>query len=293
MSNVEPVHSNDSGDRTRLPQLRDLRAALGLLTVLPFDRPGIRSAAAARATICFPLVGGLIGLLLTGTNWVIGDRLAAAVSAIVLVGFWEAISGGAALRACGGMPVNTRRTDHPGRCPGLMASRTFRAESKQIRTREDSSPNGATLHEPGASPRVETAWTDRILIAALLVIKIVLLARYAASRPAALLFAPMLARWAMVVLAVGARDAAAPSRKLNPAITFREFAFTSVFTCAVVFTVAEAFGILLVVGVAALTLVLRLLRHRRPGGTSWPLLLASAELVELLVLGIVGVVGRR
>lgn len=243
MSNVEPVHSNDSGDRTRLPQLRDLRAALGLLTVLPFDRPGIRSAAAARATICFPLVGGLIGLLLTGTNWVIGDRPSAAVSAVVLVGFWEAISGGAALRACGSLSVSR------------IAGRT--------------------------------------VIAAVLLIKIAVLASHVMSRPAVFLFAPMLARWAMVVLAVGARDTAAPSRKLNPAITFREFAFTSVFTCAVVFTVAEAFGILLVVGVAALTLVLRLLQHRRPGGTSWPLLLASAELVELLVLGIVGVIGRR
>ena len=121
---------------------------------------------------------------------------------------------------------------------------------------------------------------------AVLVIKVVLLATHVAGRPAALLFAPLLARWAMVVLAVGARDAAAPSRKLNAAITFREFALTSVFTCAVVFTVAEAFGILLVVGVAALTLALRLLQHRQPGGTSWPLLLASAELVELLVLGI-------
>jgi hypothetical protein len=60
-----------------------------------------------------------------------------------------------------------------------------------------------------------------------------------------------------------------------------------------VFTAAEAFGILLVVCVAALALALRVLQHRRPGGTSWPLLLASAELVELLVLGIAGVAGHR
>ncbi|MFI5366787.1 MAG: adenosylcobinamide-GDP ribazoletransferase [Candidatus Binatia bacterium] len=243
MTDVEPVHSNDNGEPARRPQLRDLRAALGLLTVLPFDRPAIPDAAAAHATIFFPLVGGLIGLLLTASNWIISDRLPATVSAIVLVGLWEAISGGAALRACGSLSVSRIGS--------------------------------------GAG------------IAAVLLIKIAVLASHVMSRPAMLLFAPMLARWTMVVLAVGARDAAAPSRKLNAAITFREFALTSVFTCAVIFTVAEAFGILLVVGVAALTLGLRLLQHRRPGGTSWPLLLASAELVELLVLGIVGVVGPR
>ena len=124
------------------------------------------------------------------------------------------------------------------------------------------------------------------MMAGLLLLKTLLLATCVASRAAALVFAPMLARWAIVVLAVGARDLAAPSRKLNAAITFREFALTSVFTCAVVFTVADAFGILLVVGVAALALALRLLHHRRPGGTAWPQLLASAELAELLVLGL-------
>src|SRR5512140_2813682 len=116
MTDVEPVHSNDNGAPARLPQLRDLRAALGMLTLLPFDGPDVRSAAAARATIFFPLVGGLIGLLLSGSNWMIGDRLPAAVSAIVLVGLWEAMSGGAALRARSAMPAHTRRTDYPGHC---------------------------------------------------------------------------------------------------------------------------------------------------------------------------------
>jgi adenosylcobinamide-GDP ribazoletransferase len=243
MTDDEPVHADDNGAPARRPQLRDLRAALGLLTVLPFDAPDMRSAAAAHATVVFPLVGALIGLLLTASNWIIRDRLPAAVSAIVLVGLWEAISGGAGRRACGSLSVSR------------IGSGTG--------------------------------------IAAVLLIKIALLASHVMGRPAMLLFAPMLARWAMVVLAVGARDAAAPSRKLNAAITFREFALTSVFTCAVVFSIAEAFGILLVVGVAALTLGLRLLQHRRPGGTSWPLLLASAELVELLVLGIIGVAARQ
>jgi adenosylcobinamide-GDP ribazoletransferase len=254
MSRVEQVQSDNDGAPARRPHLHDLWAALGLLTAVHVDRPDIRSAAAAPATLFFPVVGGLVGLLLVGANWIMGERLPAIVSAVVLVGLWEAISGGTALQACGGVAM-----DHGKGATALAASGV-----------------GAS---PAGRPLVG-------MIAALLLIKVALLAHGAASRPAAVLFAPMLARWAMVVLAVGARDAAAPSRKLNAAITFREFALTSVFTCAVVFTVAEALGILLVVSVAALTLALRLLQHRRAGGTSWPLLLTSAELVELLVLAI-------
>jgi cobalamin synthase len=106
----------------------------------------------------------------------------------------------------------------------------------------------------------------------------------AAAAPAAVLFAPLLARWALVVLATGVRDAAAPGRKFNPAITFREFALASVFSFAAVFAVAEALGMLLVVGVAALTLTLRLSVHRWVGGVSWRFLLACVEGIELFVL---------
>ncbi|HJV97259.1 MAG TPA: hypothetical protein VJ608_14535, partial [Albitalea sp.] len=108
----------------------------------------------------------------------------------------------------------------------------------------------------------------------------------AAARPAALLFAPLLARWALVVLATGVRDAAVPGRKFNPAITFREFALASVFSFAAVFAVAEAFGILIVVAVAALTLTLRLSVHRWVGGVSWRFLLACVEGIEMFVLAI-------
>lgn len=108
----------------------------------------------------------------------------------------------------------------------------------------------------------------------------------AMARPAALLFAPLLARWALVVLATGVRDAAAPGRKFNPAITFREFALASVFSFAVAFAVADALGIVIVVAVAALTLGLRMLVHRWAGGVSWRFLLACVEAIELFVLGV-------
>ena len=249
MNRPEQVEPADGSESVRWPRGRDLWAAVGMLTALPVERPDIHSAAAAPATLFFPLVGGLIGLLLAGANWAVGDQLPAAASAVVLVALWEGLGRGIALQVGGSVSVSRGRR---GGVPPLAG----------------------------------------MLAIAALPIKVAVLAAAVAGRPAALLFAPMLARWAMVVLAVGARDAAAPSRKLNAGITFREFALTSVFTCTVVFTIAEAFGILLVVGVAALTLTLRLLQHRQPGGTSWPLLQASVELVEVLVLGIAGVAGR-
>ena len=51
------------------------------------------------------------------------------------------------------LPMNTRLLRRPGRCPGLMACRPFGAETTQIETLKDNSPNGAAIHEPGASPR--------------------------------------------------------------------------------------------------------------------------------------------
>ena len=122
--------------------------------------------------------------------------------------------------------------------------------------------------------------------------KVACLAQQAGGQPAALVFAPMLGRWAMVVLAVGARDARAPERKFNPAITFREFALTSVFSCGVVLATAEAFGVLIIVCVAGMTLLLRALLHRR-GGISWQWLVADAELTELLVLALFSLLAHR
>ncbi|MFQ5666705.1 MAG: hypothetical protein ACE5I7_09765 [Candidatus Binatia bacterium] len=110
-------------------------------------------------------------------------------------------------------------------------------------------------------------------------------------RPAALLFAPTLARWAMVVLAVGAREAQHPGRKFNGAITFHQFAWTSVFSFAVVFVTAEALGIIVVVCTAAMTLGLRLLFHHRAGGVSWDMLLAGGACIETCVLALFALLG--
>jgi len=140
---------------------------------------------------------------------------------------------------------------------------------------------GATVRETWAT--AGHRWPAAVGLAGALLVKLVSIAAVSSARPVALLFAPMLARWVIVVLATGARDAAAPGRKFNAAISFREFALTSVFTFAVVFTIADAFGILVIVGVAALTLGMRLLAHRWLGGVSESFLLVAIVTIEATV----------
>ena len=138
------------------------------------------------------------------------------------------------------------------------------------------------VERPMTSPAGAAAMAGVVLI------KTIGLAVQGSARPVALLFAPMLGRWSMVVLATGARDAAGPARKFNPAITFREFALTSVLTLAATLTLGEAFGVVLVVAVAGWTLVLRLLSHRWAGGVSWRFLHAAAASVEIVVVVLCG-----
>jgi cobalamin synthase len=123
-----------------------------------------------------------------------------------------------------------------------------------------------------------------LAMAALVLTKVAGLALQGNTRSAAVLFAPLLARWAMIVIATGARDACAPKRKFNPGIAFREFALTSVLSFAFVLSVGEAFGVLLTVCVAALTLGVRLLSHHWVGGVSWRLLQAAAQGIETFVV---------
>ena len=108
-----------------------------------------------------------------------------------------------------------------------------------------------------------------------------------------LVFAPLLSRWSMVVVAFSARAArlGAAGPRYMPDLTFREFALASVFTFAVTFSATEAFGIFIVVIVAAITVVLRLLWHRWLGGVDDATVNATAAMTELAVLLLFGWLG--
>jgi adenosylcobinamide-GDP ribazoletransferase len=107
-------------------------------------------------------------------------------------------------------------------------------------------------------------------------------------RAAALLFAPTLGRWSMVVLAFGSREAREDGRRVKfaPNVTFREFGLTSTVTFLMVFAATEFLGVL-VVGVAGLVTVgLRLLLHARLQGVTRASLGGACEATQLVCLAL-------
>jgi cobalamin synthase len=112
------------------------------------------------------------------------------------------------------------------------------------------------------------------------------------ERAPALLFSPILGAWAIVVLAVGSRDAANPARKLAPAVLFNEFAIASLLTLAAVFSLAQGLGIFLGVIAAASTVALRVLLHQRIGGMTGRWLVIGRQLIETITLWVLVVLQR-
>jgi cobalamin synthase len=220
--------------------LSDFVAALRLLTAFPGRGPDAASAAFARATLFFPVVGLAIG----GVLWTYVEaghgRLPTLANTLVLLLLWE----------------------------------TARLAKGAVAVAEAVTPEGSGKVRRGA------------ILAATLVVKAASIHACTRALPFALLFAPVLSFWSIVVLATGARDAVSTGRKFNAGITFREFALTSTFTLAVVLLFAEALGLLVAVPVAALTLLLRLLNRGYASGISWTSLQAYGQGVEIAVLGL-------
>jgi len=107
----------------------------------------------------------------------------------------------------------------------------------------------------------------------------------APARTAALLVAPMLGRWAIVVQCYGGVPAA-PSEPaaLAGRARFREFGWASVTAFGVTLAVADAAGLVVLVAAALTTVALRVYGYRRAGGMTERLLAATAELVETVVM---------
>jgi len=106
------------------------------------------------------------------------------------------------------------------------------------------------------------------------------------ARTAALLLAPTLARWAMVVQCHGGRGpwAGGPAAAIVGRAGFREFGIASVAALGTALVLADALGLVAAMAAAALTLGVRLLAHRRLGGLSGALVAATGGAGELLVV---------
>jgi adenosylcobinamide-GDP ribazoletransferase len=115
-----------------------------------------------------------------------------------------------------------------------------------------------------------------------------LLARVDGGRAALLLFAPMLARCSMVVVATGSREARADGRqtKFSRQLTFREFGLASTLSFAIVFLATNFLGLVLVLLTGLATIAMRLLLHWRLGGVDRASLHATGEIVQLALFAL-------
>ncbi len=151
-----------------LQKLRSLLVALHFLTRLPLPLGEVSLAEVGKASWAFPAAGIVIGLLLAGTDWLLGWIFAPLVKASLVLAFWIALTG--ALHLDGFVDC----------CDALLAAKTPEARLEILRD-------------------VHTGAFGVIGAITLLLVKFASLASFLSSDgKSALLLAPTLGRWAMV-----------------------------------------------------------------------------------------------
>jgi adenosylcobinamide-GDP ribazoletransferase len=235
---------------------QEILAAVRFLTALPLPGPRRADGARlARAVLFFPVVGALIGGVLVAADRGTSTLLAAPRRDVLVVVVLGALSGGRHLRALAALAAGAGGR---GGCPGV--------------------------------PRRGGAAFGIAAVAAVLVAKVIALAwTRDPVRADALLLAPVLGRWAFVVLAYGARPVRPSAVQPVPIgrVTFREFGWASVLGFAVALVRGEALGLVALVAAAGVTTALRVLVYRRRGGMTGDALGTGVELVEVSTLGII------
>jgi len=119
-------------------------------------------------------------------------------------------------------------------------------------------------------------------------------ARLGPWRTIALLVAPMLARWSVVVQCHGGTpgNARGPAATLVGRARFREFGWASVTAIALTLALADGVGLAVVLAAALTTIGLRLKLNHRLAGLPGRLVAATGELVETVVLVILAGVAQ-
>jgi len=142
-----------------------------------------------------------------------------------------------------------------------------------------------------AAPLARSTAAVAIIEVALFAAAVWIVTQIVDGRLVALLFAPMLGRSAMVVMATGSRQARDDERlmRFSRELTFREFGIASTAAFALVFATTNFLGFLLVLVTGLATIALRVLLHWRLGGVDRDSLHATGEVVQLAVFGLMAV----
>jgi len=236
--------------------VEELGAAVGSLTVFRRATRGARREAQAAGLAFYPIVGLALGMVATAAAWLLSSG---AVGVLVLL----ALSGGRAMYA-------------------LAAA-------------ADAALRGGDRSETLARLRATPGWAGSAVAAAALVLRLwAVVSLPGPARTIALILAPMLGAWAIVVQCYGGAptQARGPARALVGRARFREFGWASVVGFGVALGVGEAIGLVVLLAAALATLGVRILAHRRLGGLTGRLLAATRELVETTVLVTLAVLWR-
>jgi adenosylcobinamide-GDP ribazoletransferase len=230
-------------------------AALQFLTLFPWPkRTGRGAAEVGRAAISFPVIGYLLGAILIAVNWLLASFATAELSSVVLVALLALLTRGLHLDGLGDT------------FDGLGAG----GDRERILRVMDDSHIGAF----GVAA-----------IVLVLVLKIHALASIDVDRWRALLVAPVLSRWAMVLLGFRSKAAKAGlGAILIEHLETKHFLFATFITLLLVAAVLHGTGIAMMAWVAIFTLASKHYFHRRLGGLTGDIFGAVGELSETSVI---------
>jgi adenosylcobinamide-GDP ribazoletransferase len=230
-------------------------AALQFLTFFPWPKRVERSAdEIGPSAIFFPVIGLLLGLILVGMNVLLEPFTSPGLSSVALVAILAFLTGGLHLDGLGDT------------FDGLGASGD---RERALRVMDDSHTGAFGL----------------IAIVLTLFLKIHAIESIAADRSRALLAAPILGRWAMVLL--GYRSKAAKpglgSTLINHLET-KHVVFATFITLILLAAILRGAGIALMVWTAVFSLASKKYLHSRLGGVTGDTFGAVGELSETSVL---------
>ncbi len=249
-----------SDDATRASGiLTELPLAISFLTILPVidQRPASDDTVAA-SFAWFPIVGFLIGLALAGEDWLLAHFFAQVIRSVLIIVSLTVVTGAVHL---------------DGLADTADALGGGRDRDRALDILRDS--------------RVGTFGASAIFFD--LTLKILALSTLAGHRRySALIVAPMLARWAMLLVATGLpylRSSGSGATLLSGEISSTRTAVVAVFTLAVMLMLGALRTTALATAAAiAIVFAMRLFYRRWLGGVTGDLIGACGELVEIAVL---------
>jgi adenosylcobinamide-GDP ribazoletransferase len=256
-----PAGDNDAAPATASGILTELRLAISFLTILPvIDRRRASEDSVAASFAWFPIVGFVLGAALTAEDWILAHVFAQVIRSVFIIVSLAIVTGAVHL---------------DGLADTADALGAGRERERALEILRDS--------------RVGTFGASAIFFD--LMLKILALSTLAGHRRyAALLLAPMLARWAMLLVASGlvylracgsgSTLLASKSKNLG-----RRTTIVAAFTLVVVLTLGAFRTIALASAVAiAIVFAMRWFYRRWLGGVTGDLIGACGELVEIAVL---------